>query len=211
MPSDADRPRAVVLADGDFPTGPVAAALLGNARSVVCCDGAAGNLVAHGGAPAAVVGDCDSLAPELRTRFAGILHCDSDQETNDLTKAVRYCAAHGMHEIVILGATGKREDHMLGNISLLVDYMLDGLSVRMVTDHGVFDPIAGEAFFESFPGQQVSIFALSPQTLVTTVDLMYPLRDAPLPGWWRGTLNQALGHRFGFRTTGPAIVFRVFQ
>lgn len=201
--------QVVVLADGDYPTGRVAVDLLARAAKVVCCDGAARGFVERGGTPYAIVGDCDSLGGELSTRFAGIVHCDTDQETNDLTKAVRFCISRGMCDITVLGATGRREDHTLANISLLVDYAQEA-AVRMVTDTGVFDPICTDTLFESFPGQQASIFTLSPETLVTTIDLKYPLNRASLSGWWRGTLNQSPGRRFGFATTGPAIVYRQF-
>lgn len=209
MPSEGDTPRVVVLADGDYPAGRVSVALLARAERVVCCDGAARRYVAEGGVPFAIVGDCDSMGEELRQRFAGITHCDSDQETNDLTKAVRFCISRGLCDITILGATGRREDHTLANISLLVDYAAEA-TVRMVTDTGVFDPISGDTCFGSYPGQQTSVFTLSPETLISTIDLRYPLDRAPMPGWWRGSLNQSEGNRFGFRTTGPAIVYRQF-
>ncbi len=210
MPSEHDSPEVVVLADGDYPSGRVASALLANAKKVVCCDGAAREFVARSGTPFAIVGDCDSIGVELQRRFAGITHCDPDQETNDLTKAVRFCTGRGLRDITILGATGRREDHTLANISLLVDYMLEGAVVRMVTDTGVFDPILSDTMFRSYPGQQTSIFVLSPDTLISTVDLRYPLHRASLPGWWCGSLNQSHGDRFGFRATGAAIVYRQF-
>jgi thiamine pyrophosphokinase len=209
MPGVNDAPAVVVLADGDYPSGMVATSLLANAAMVVCCDGAAREFVARGGVPHAIVGDCDSMGEELRRRFANITHCNHDQETNDLTKAVRFCIAHGMNDITILGATGRREDHTLANISLLVDYAHD-TTVRMVTDTGVFDPIFTDTMFDSKPGQQTSIFVLSPDTLITTIDLRYPLHRSPMPGWWCGSLNQSQGYRFGFGTTGPAIVYRQF-
>lgn len=210
MPDVDDSPLVVVLAGGDYPSGRVAAALLAKAVRVVCCDGAAREFVMRGGVPYAIVGDCDSLGEELRQRFADITHCDYDQETNDLTKAVRFCVDRDMREITILGATGRREDHTLANISLLVDYAREAI-VRMVTDTGVFNPIFTDTMFASYPGQQTSIFVLSPDTLITTVDLRYPLYRSPMPGWWRGSLNQSHGQRFGFRTTGPAIVYRQFS
>lgn len=209
MPVEGDVAEIAVLADGDFPSGGVAGALLRNAAKVVCCDGAADAFVGWGGTPYAIVGDCDSLSDEMRARFAGILHCDRDQETNDLTKAVNFCISRGFGNITILGATGKREDHTIGNISLLLEYV-HCARVRMVTGNGVFDPVLSDTFFESRAGQQVSVFTLSPETLITTVNLKYPLHEASLGSWWPGTLNQSPGGRFGIRTTGPAIVFRVF-
>ncbi len=211
MPDVNDTPEVVVLADGEYPSGMVASALLANAKKVVCCDGAAREYIARGGTPLAIVGDCDSLGEELRRRFAGITHCDPDQETNDLTKAVRFCMGQGLCDITVLGATGRREDHTLANISLIVDYAREGATVRMVTDTGVFDPIFTDTMFASYAGQQTSVFVLSPDTLITTVDLRYPLYRAQMPGWWCGSLNQSTGSRFGFRTTGPAIVYRRFQ
>ena len=61
----------------------------------------------------------------------------ADQETNDLTKSVHFCAYKTDEEIAIVGGTGYREDHTLGNISLLADYM-EAATVMMVTNYGIF-------------------------------------------------------------------------
>lgn len=201
----------VILADGDFPGAGLAAEILRGAGRVVCCDGAADAFVAEGGVPCAIVGDCDSVSAQTRAGFADRLHPESEQETNDLTKAVRFCLARGLKDITILGATGKREDHTLGNISLLAEYAAMGARVRMVTGHGIFEPVFGETAFDSFPGQQVSIFTLSPQTLISTENLVYPLDNAPLTSWWRGTLNESSASSFTICTDGPTIVFRLLR
>ncbi len=65
----------------------------------------------------------DSIPGDLREKYAGKIITIKDQEINDLTKAVYFAQNVGQEEIVILGATGLREDHTLGNISLLADYM----------------------------------------------------------------------------------------
>ena len=210
MPHESEQPDTVILAGGSYPSGRVAAALLAHAARVVCCDGAVDGFAARGGVPEAVVGDCDSISDGMRRRFADIIHCDPDQETNDLTKAVRLCLARGWRHLTILGATGGREDHALGNISLLADYTADGIDAQMVTDTGVFTAVSTDATFESYAGQQVSIFTLASDTLITTVGLRYPLVRAPLAGWWRGTLNESEGARFTILTTGPAIIYRRF-
>ncbi len=209
LPTENDRPAVVILADGDYPAGRIAAALLRNARRVVCCDGAALRFTAEGGEPWAIAGDGDSLPAELAGRYAPILRHEAEQDTNDLTKAVRFCLREGERRIVILGATGRREDHTLGNISLLTDYMASGAEVRMVTDYGVFDPMAGEAVFESRTGQQVSLFTPDPQTEVTGEGLKYPLPPR-FRNWWCGTLNEATGAEFSLRIAGCGIVYRLF-
>lgn len=210
LPDKSYSPDFVVLANGEYPAAEPALSILAGASRVVCCDGAAKEYVSRGGTPYAIVGDCDSLPTDMRERYAAILHTDSDQETNDLTKAVMFCIAEGAKDIAILGATGRREDHTLGNIGLLADYATLA-SVKLITDWGVFDPITESSRFESFPRQQVSIFCPDPAVKVTTVDLKYPLHEANLTAWWQGTLNEATGGSFGFDIEGgTAIVFRTF-
>lgn len=197
---------AVILANGDYPVHALPLSLLQKSNYVVCCDGATDAYVHSGRVPIAVVGDGDSLSQKNRIRFADRLYSVADQETNDLTKAFTFCLSQGKRELLILGATGKREDHTLGNISLLIEYM-EHAKVEMVTDYGVFTPIAEDSEFESFAGQQVSIFNLS-DAVVSQEGLQYPL--PPLHRWWQGTLNQSNGDSFVIRTTGKVVIFRAY-
>jgi thiamine pyrophosphokinase len=113
-------PETAVLANGKFPDHPNPLNYLLNAKRVICCDGAADSLIDFGLEPFAIVGDCDSVNKKIADRYRDRLFRNDDQETNDLTKAVKWCSEQGYKEIVILGATGKREDHTIGNISLLI-------------------------------------------------------------------------------------------
>ena len=115
------RYKCVVVANGLFPTGQQALELLRQADFVVACDGAVIGLE-NGRLPDAVVGDLDSLPEPVRNRYSDRIHRVKDQETNDLTKAVNYVKTLGFREVLILGATGRREDHTLGNISLLAQF-----------------------------------------------------------------------------------------
>jgi len=187
--------KTVILANGQYPSHPVPVRYLEEADLIVCCDGAAEKLVAHGMEPGIITGDLDSVSPELKRRYKSILVTDADQETNDLTKAVKWCVSKGMGEVAILGATGLREDHTLGNISLLVDYNND-IKAIMLTDTGSFRVFNGTVTIDSFPGQQVSLFSLDPGLAVTSTRLRYPLQNLKLTSWWRGTLNEAISDNF---------------
>ena len=150
-------PEAVILANGEYPTHVLPLKILEEAQFVICCDGAANEYILRGHTPDIIIGDGDSLSPENKTRFSDIIHHIADQETNDQTKAVHFLQEKGYRRIAIVGATGKREDHTLGNISLLLDYMKSGMEVRTVTDYGVFIPASGTQTFISHTGQQISI------------------------------------------------------
>ena len=197
--------KTVILANGTFPTHPVPLARLRDAELIVCCDGAAEKLVAQGFEPGIIIGDLDSVTPGLKERYRNILVQDSDQETNDLTKAVNWCIAAGIREVAILGATGIREDHTLGNISLLADYssMIDAV---MLTDTGSFRVYDRSVTIDSRPGQQVSLFSIDPAITVTSTGLRYPLDNLRLHSWWRGTLNEAAAERFSLDFKGGQVL-----
>ena len=202
--------KAVILADGSFPVHQVPLEVLNNAEVIVCCDGSASALTAHGLTPSAIVGDMDSISPELKNRFADRIFIDTGQETNDLTKAVEWSVNAGFNDLEILGAGGKREDHTIGNISLLAEYARIA-KVRMITDSGVFIPMLKSGDIESQPGQQVSIFSIDPVTEITSSGLVYPLLKRKLTNWWQGTLNEAEGNRFDLRfESGTLIIFLKF-
>ena len=187
--------RNVLLCNGQFPSHHVPISILSAAHTIICCDGAANTLYKNAIEPTVVIGDLDSINPEIKQVFSDRLVYDFDENTNDQTKAVQWAVSQGLQDIVILGATGKREDHTLGNISLLLSYA-EKLSVCMVTDYGIFTPIFSTTTFQSFKGQQVSIFSLVQNQAVSSEQLKYPLNNIILQSWWEGTLNESIGAEF---------------
>ena len=208
--SETFRGKTVILANGAFPVGDVPLDALRTAVRVVCCDGAADKLLTAGGEPSWIVGDGDSVSAETRARFAARCRFDSDQETNDLTKAFRFCVAQGWRDVVVLGATGGREDHMLGNLSLLADFAQES-EVRLLTDSGFFTPLTASTRLGSVAGQQVSLIACDAGMRVSAEGLKYPVRNLPLSRWWQGTLNEALGASFEVSfEKGTLLVFQSY-
>lgn len=195
---------AVVVAGGDYPTSEQALQVLHNAPYVVCCDGAADRYIATGHVPDAIVGDGDSISAYNRTKYASRLHIVAEQETNDQTKAVNFLLGKGMRHIAIVGATGRREDHTIGNISLLIEYARAGAQVRSFTDHGVFIPCNGDTTLKCRKGQQVSIFSITAKQL-SAEGLLYPIYD--FNNWWQGTLNECTGEQFTIHAEGEFLLF----
>ena len=201
-------PEAVILANGEYPTHPLPLRMLEEAKFVACCDGAANEYISRGYTPDVIIGDGDSLSPEYKERFSSIVHQIADQETNDQTKAVHFLQEKGFRKIAIVGATGKREDHTLGNISLLMEYMREGMEVKIVTDYGVFMPVNDTQTFESHPGQQISIINFGAKELQGE-GLVYPLSD--FTNWWQGTLNEAISNKFTIHCTGEYLIFLTYK
>ena len=204
METKNERTDALILAAGDYPMRPELHALLREHPRVICCDSAAETFFRHEGRwPWRIVGDLDSLRLRADEVACPVVHY-AEQETNDLSKAVRYARSEDLRRITILGATGKREDHTLGNISLLIDYMREGLDVTMLTDYGRFIPCRNH-FDTTLPlGTQVSIFAFGASGFKAE-GLRYPLHD--FTNWWQGTLNETVAPRVSIQGAGDFLVF----
>lgn len=203
--------RTVIVADGTFPSHEIPLNYLKNAAKIICCDGSTTNTVNAGFLPDAIVGDMDSINEETAFRFADRIYTLAEQETNDLTKSVEWCTANGYNDLVIMGATGKREDHTIGNISLLAEYV-KFVRVLMVTDTGFFMPLTEGSIIPSFPGQQISLFSIDCDTPITSSGLKYPLKQFTISNWWQATLNESVSDVFSldFRK-GRVLVYLKFR
>ena len=125
-----------------------------------------------------------------------------DQSTNDLSKAVAWCRAKGLKKLVVVGAMGKREDHLLGNVFRALD-----LGVEIVTEFGRFVPVVGKASFRVSKGAPVSVFAVDPATRMTSAGLEWPLADVKFKNLYCATLNRASAARVTLTTTKPVLVY----
>lgn len=196
---------AVILCSGDFPTHSIPLGILHSARFIVACDNAGERLIGKGIVPDAIVGDGDSMIADFRRKYAGIIHIVGEQDYNDQTKATRFCVAHGFRHIAYIGSTGRREDHTIGNISLLQYYRRElGAEPVMITDYGTFVPCEGIAAFGTFARQQVSIFNVSCHALTGSGLRWQPYAAREL---WQTTLNEATGDRVTLEGDGEYIVY----
>lgn len=209
LPSPNTKADAVILANGDFPTHNIPLSILKSANRLICCDGAIDRLSEHNIIPQAIVGDCDSMSDTNRIKYKSIIHHIEEQETNDLTKSIHFCLEHSFNSIIILGATGCREDHTIANISLLAEYINYTNNVCMITNYGIFNAITETSIFESYPKQQVSIFSIG-LSEITSKNLKYPIENRIFSNWWQATLNESLNDCFEIETSDKTIVFRTF-
>ncbi len=196
---------AVILANGLFPTEPYPLYLLEHADVMVCCDGAFEKYLDRYGTsrlPEAVIGDMDSLSPELRERYAHLIVKVDEQDHNDQTKAMRYILSQypDVEEICILGATGLREDHTIGNLGLLMEYTrmfnLGQRKVMAVSDFGTSFAITDSCDLHLGEGRRISIFSADNSLRITSEGLQWPLDNVVFDAWWKATLN---------RTTAPIV------
>ena len=139
----------------------------------------------------------DTLSASWQKKYADIIVKESEQEHNDQTKAVRWVLANiaDIADIHILGSTGGRADHTIGNLSLLMEYTrmfdLGQISIQAVTDEGTIFAVNDTVEFDCGVGRSVSIFSPDSSLRIKSEGLEYPTDDVIFDNWWKATLNKA--------------------
>ena len=193
----------VIICDGKFPKTEYPRYLIRSADFIICCDGALLKFIRNSKSifgeerlPDLVTGDMDTLSERMQKKYADIIVKESEQEHNDQTKAVRWALENleGIEQIHILGGTGGRADHTIGNVSLLMEYTrmfdLGDIAIEMVSDEGTIFPINDTIEFECGPGRSMSIFTPDTSLKIRSEGLMYPTDDVVFDNWWKATLNK---------------------
>ena len=195
----------VILCDGEFPRKDYPLYLLDSADAVVCCDGSVVKYLRHTlkkfgeeRMPEAVVGDMDTLSKSWQERLAPIVVHESEQDYNDLTKAMRYVLAKhpDVTDIHILGASGRREDHTVGNLGLLMEYTrlfdLGDIRVEIVSDYSTAFAITDSCELHLGKGRRVSLFSPDNSLTIKSEGLQWPTDAVVFDAWWPATLNRAV-------------------
>lgn len=194
----------VIICDGRFPKSEYPRYLIRNADFIICCDGALRKFLRNTEAifgerrlPDIVVGDMDSLSDGLQKKYSDIIVRIDEQEHNDQTKAFRWALENikGVGQIYILGATGEREDHTIGNVSLLMEYArtydLEGINVEMVSDHATIFAVTDTFEMDCGEGRKISIFSPDNSLKIKSEGLEWPTDGVVFDNWWKATLNKA--------------------
>ena len=210
--------RVVIICDGNFPKTEYPRYLIRTADFIICCDGALMKFLRNSKAifgearlPDLVTGDMDTLSAAMQKKYADIIVKEDEQEHNDQTKAVRWALSNldGIESICILGATGGRADHTIGNISLLMEYTrmfdLGDMNLEMVTDNQTIFPITDSTEFDCGTGRQVSIFSPDNSLRIKSEGLSFPTEDVIFDNWWKATLNKATQDTVKLELNHPSI------
>lgn len=199
--------RVVIIADGKFPKSEYPRYLIRTADFIICCDGALKKFLRNAKVifgeerlPDLVIGDMDSLSGSLKQKYADIIVKVDEQEHNDQTKAFTWALENleDVSSISILGATGDREDHTIGNVSLLMEYARrfnleeKDIKVEMISDHATIFAVTDSFEMDCGIGRSVSIFSPDNSLKIKSEGLEWPVDDVVFDNWWKATLNRAV-------------------
>jgi thiamine pyrophosphokinase len=203
--------RALVIANGEPPKKQLLQTLAREANIIVCADGGANAALKAGIVPQAIVGDLDSIHAEALVRFHRVpTFEDRDDDTTDLEKAITWAIKSKYDHITVVGATGKRIDHSVGNLGVLPKFYPDAI-VRFVDDLGETQYIGRELEFEARKGAVISLIPLNRCEGVVTTGLKYALQGETLElGVREGTSNVVVSSPVTIRVKkGNLLLFKL--
>lgn len=188
-PPNDDTPRAAVFAAGDLPTARLLPGLLEAVDLVVAADAGLAHVHALGLRPQAIVGDFDSVDPDLLELYRDVPleRHRVDKDELDLELALNSALGLGAHSVRVLGAFGGRLDHSLASLLVAARRAAGGLLISL---HGG----SHEAHFCNpamplkvvlEPGTTVSLLALRGDAVVDSRGLRFPLNATKL-AWGSG-------------------------
>ncbi len=162
---------------------------------IIACDGASDFLVKEKITPDVVIGDMDSAsAATIRSiTAAGIpVIKQAAQDKNDLEKALDYALSEKYTEINVIGFTGKRFDHVLNNLSILLRYSKKTM-LKLYDDKFRYYFIREKIELTCAIGTIISLVPLSKALGIITTGLKYPLNKESLKfGKREGALNESV-------------------
>lgn len=148
----------------------------------ICADGGANSAYKMRLQPDYIIGDMDSVEPEIIEYFEGasvIMKYDRQDDT-DIEKCLKFAIDMGWTEAVLLGATGDRLDHSFCNMGIAIKYF-DDIRIRLIAEKSILTVHTGLLELRSLPGEIISIYGIDDDTIFTSWGLKYPLTGFSLP------------------------------
>ena len=175
--------RALIVLGGERPGAALLARCAAENDLVIAADSGLEAFAPAGVTPDLLVGDMDSVTPEVLARYEGRvpqhrLSCIKDD--TDGVDAIDLALARGAQEITLLGALGGRLDHALANVMLLVRAHRRGARARILAEDVKIVRVDGEMTLRGAQGDTVSLLPLGQAQGVTLEGFFYPLEGSTL-------------------------------
>jgi len=181
-----------IFCNGDYVHNDEVQKLLEGADCIIAADGGLKHLNSLNISPTAIIGDMDSTNPEmLINQTAEIIKFPAKKSQTDTELAVEYLQSKGYKKIFLIGATGKRLDHELGNISLMANTTQTQLFI--IDKNTITFAINSTFSTTSFQRKKESLVSIIPCgttfPCLTTTGLKYPLNKQYLQNPCHGISN----------------------
>lgn len=159
-------------------------------RTIIAADRGLEACVSLGIEPDFVIGDFDSLDETIREEFLSqeknVTKLNPIKDDTDTEAALTLAFEKTEGDIIILGGTGTRLDHVLGNIGILGQGFAHGRSVELLDEHNRIRLADGPVTIKKREqyGKYVSLLPLTTEVKGVTLEgFYYPLHEFTLTSY----------------------------
>jgi thiamine pyrophosphokinase len=172
--------RALILANGKPPNKRLLNKFLPSADWFICADGGANTAARFDYLPDLIIGDLDSIKKETLAVFSKVdVKKLKSQNSTDLEKALTAAIRKKCKGIIVLGATGGRLDHAIGNLSALAKFSPKA-HITFIDNTGKFFSVNHSVEFTLPIGTIISLLPLSRCSGIVTKGLKWNLKNESL-------------------------------
>lgn len=182
---------------------------------IICADGGAHHAKEMGVVPDLVIGDFDSICPDLLRFYQQHdtveARCDPDQYSTDFMKALS--RVREGDEVVVMGAMGARADHDFSNYLILSD-LKQSNHIALLSDKEERRILQSDFKFSGEVGQKIGIFPLRTIHNLHFEGLEYAAEDmtGPYEFGWNGACNVLKAKTAEIQMdTGAALFIRTYN
>lgn len=171
--------KGLIVSSGRIENLDLLEALVDENDFIICADGGLDYLRRVGRIPNLAIGDFDSISREgldfIKEKNIVIEKFPKMKDETDTELAIISLINRGFKDITLIGVTGSRMDHTIGNVFLLRDLKMKGINGKIVDDNNII-------YFENDllklkkTGDYVSIIPLTREGAdITLTGFLYPL------------------------------------
>ena len=175
--------KCIIIANGKPPTKKVIQYFVKNGFStIICADGGANSAKRIGTIPDFIIGDLDSVDSSTLKYFKrkSTIIQNKRQNDTDVEKCLKFAIKKKYYEVVLLGVTGNRLDHTIGNLGIVLKFF-NKIKTHIAAENSYLTPYKNFVSLNSRDGETISIYAFDNKTSITSKGLKYPLKNSKLP------------------------------
>ena len=201
--------KCIIIANGKTPSKNVIQFFQHKGFStIICADGGANSAKKIGITPDFIIGDLDSVDSGTLKYFntkSTIIQIKRQNDT-DVEKCLKFAIRERYDEAVLLGVTGNRLDHTIGNLGIVLKYFYK-IRSHIVAEYSFLSAYNSNMSLKSIKGEIISLYAFDDKTFITSKGLKYPIKNSRLPfGKVESTSNVAISSIVELKIKG-GIVF----
>lgn len=174
--------RAAIICNGSIENYDISKEKLRQVDFIICADGGTRHAYHMNIIPNIIIGDMDSSKDEYIEYYSSqevpIIKYSSDKDKTDTHICLEY-AMEKCDEIFLLGATGSRLDHTLGNVSILKLAADKGKTACIIDENNEIYVVKDGIRLEGNKGDILSLLPLSSKVEgINLKGVLYPLQNA---------------------------------